>query len=306
MAAATAAAAVDGIQRQLESVALRRGLPTKLDEVLDCLKLPLCTLRLALSILMEDQSLEARVRLTNIKIVLYTLEDLLDELEYHGSIRHRPSRRTWKDTLFWLSGPLLLHTSFAQRLDTISRKLRYVTDRSVEFCSRQHTSAPPKQYKEQFGFDGTAIIGRDGEKQDVKRLLLQNNRNSLSILPIVGQPGLGKTSLARLVFEDGGEDWEFDFRVWISLDNNLSLTKIGTHIISEANKSVKGSIPQVCRNYSLGCPFQLAHDVQEILHNSSCLIVLDNLFSMNFNFLVKFEGIVWGQTEMCQGHSDHF
>jgi hypothetical protein len=96
MAAATAAAAVDGIQRRLESVALRRGLPTKLDKVLDYLKLPLCTLRLALSILMEDQSLEARVRLTNVKIVLYALEDLLDELEYHGSIRHRPSRRTWK------------------------------------------------------------------------------------------------------------------------------------------------------------------------------------------------------------------
>ncbi|KAM0866352.1 hypothetical protein ACQ4PT_042677 [Festuca glaucescens] len=298
MGTTTAAAAVDGILRRLESSAVRRGLPSKFDDVLDYLKVPLCSLWSVLSILMEDQSLEASVLTRKIKKVLYALEDLLDELEYHGSIRHRPSRRTWKDTLFWLSSPLILHTSLAPRLDTISRKLRYVTDSSVEFCSCQRTGALPQQYKEQLGFDGAAIIGRDREKHDVKELLLQNNGDSLSILPIVGQPGLGKTSLARLVFEDYGEDWEFDFRVWISLDKNLDLTKIGTHIISEASKSVKGRIPQVSRNYSLGAPFQLAHDVQEILHNSSCLIVLDNLFSMNLNFLVNLKEL-FGAKQKC-------
>jgi hypothetical protein len=142
------------------------------------------------------------------------------------------------------------------------------------------------------------IIGRNREKQDIKKLLLQNNGDSLSILPIVGQPGLGKTSLARLVFEDEGEDWEFDFRVWISLDKDLDLGKIGTHIISEANKSVEGRIPQVRKNYSLGAPFQLAHDVQEILQNSSCLIVLDNLFSMNANFLIDLKNF-FGSKHKC-------
>uniref|UniRef100_A0ACD5YAE1 Uncharacterized protein n=1 Tax=Avena sativa TaxID=4498 RepID=A0ACD5YAE1_AVESA len=248
---------------------------------------------------MEDQSLEASVPMREIKIVLYVLEDLLDELEYLGSIRHRPSRRTWKDTLFWLSSPLLLHTSLAPRLDKITRKLRNMMDRSVEICLRQRTTALPKQYEEQFGFDGSAIIGRGREKQDVKELLLQNKGDSLSILPIVGQPGLGKTSLAKLVFEDEGEGWEFDFRVWISLDKNLSLTKIGTRIISEANnKSVKGRLPQVSKNYSLGAPFQLAHDVQQILRNSSCLIVLDNLISMNRNFLINLKEL-FGDKQKC-------
>lgn len=241
------------------------------------------------------------MRVRKIKRVLYALEDLLDDLEYHGSIRHRPSRRTWKDTLFWLSSPLLLHTSAAPRLDTISRKLSYVTDRSVKFCARQHTSAPPKQCKEQFAFDGAAIIGRSCEKQDIKKLLLQNNGDSLSILPILGQPGLGKTILARLVFEeDEGEDLEFDFRVWISLDKDLDLGKIGTRIISEANKSVGGRISQVSKNYSLGAPFQLAHDVQEILHNSSCLIVLDNLFSMDVNFLINLKELFGAKQKCCK------
>jgi hypothetical protein len=96
MATATAAATVEGIRQRLESGVLRRWLPSKFDEALDYLKVPLCSLWSVLSILMEDQSLEASVRMRKIKRVLYALEDLLDELEYHGSIRHRPSRRTWK------------------------------------------------------------------------------------------------------------------------------------------------------------------------------------------------------------------
>jgi hypothetical protein len=96
MATATAAAAVDGILQRLESGVVRRGLLSKFDEVLDYLKSPLCMLGSVLSILMEDQSLEDLVRMRKIKRVLYALEDLLDELEYHRSIRHRPSRRTWK------------------------------------------------------------------------------------------------------------------------------------------------------------------------------------------------------------------
>jgi hypothetical protein len=94
MATATTAAAVDGILQRLESGVVRRGLPSKFDEVLDYLKSPLCMLGSVLSILMEDQSLEDLVRMRKIKRVLYALEDLLDDLEYHGSIRHRPSRRT--------------------------------------------------------------------------------------------------------------------------------------------------------------------------------------------------------------------
>jgi hypothetical protein len=116
-----AAAAIDGIQSRLKSVT-RRGLPSKLDEVLDYLKLPLCTLGVALSILMEDQSLEASVLNRKIKRVLYEFEDLLDDLENHGSIRHRPNRRTWKvlSKLFPSSLSLIVTVSHTHILQNIA------------------------------------------------------------------------------------------------------------------------------------------------------------------------------------------
>ncbi|KAK8622409.1 hypothetical protein V6N13_117326 [Hibiscus sabdariffa] len=56
-------------------------------------------------------------------------------------------------------------------------------------------------------------VGRDKEKQEMLDLLKSNNSDGVCVLSIVGMGGMGKTTLAQLVYNDASVE-SFDHRVW--------------------------------------------------------------------------------------------
>ncbi|KAL5134847.1 putative disease resistance protein RGA1 [Glycine soja] len=62
------------------------------------------------------------------------------------------------------------------------------------------------------------VIGREQDKAEIIELLMQQNPNddhkSLSVIPIVGMGGLGKTTLAKFVFNDKKIDECFPLKMW--------------------------------------------------------------------------------------------
>ncbi|KAM4072836.1 hypothetical protein ACB094_11G169800 [Castanea mollissima] len=70
--------------------------------------------------------------------------------------------------------------------------------------------------------------GRDEDKKKIVKLLLEPSDAQPSVIPIVGMGGLGKTTLAQLVYEDDEVHNYFDLKAWacVSEDfDNLRLTK---------------------------------------------------------------------------------
>uniref|UniRef100_A0A0E0LZX6 Uncharacterized protein n=1 Tax=Oryza punctata TaxID=4537 RepID=A0A0E0LZX6_ORYPU len=256
---ATAIDVICGLKRRVDCGQYAPWLPSKLDEGLS--KDVERTLSLLLNMLLapvpdeEEQPFdELGACMSAIKVALYELENLLDDLDEHGSVRRRPGRPTWKNN-------------------------------NDVFKLHQHTNPKHGKYKEMIGFEGATIIGRDTEKQDLKDFLSQSNPDDLSILPIVGLPGLGKTSLARLVFEDKEEGWDFDLRIWIHVDENFDLEKFAVCIISEANKLMKGKFSHILKRSDCPSYLKFKDCIEEILSSSSCLIVLDDLLYANRHWL---------------------
>lgn len=214
-----------------------------------------------------------------------------------------------QETLFWLSSPLLLNSTVAHRLNIVSTKLKFVAGSFSLFLKRnndaefklhhQHTNPQHEKYKEMVGFDGATTIGRDTEKQDLKDLLSQSNPDNVSILPIVGLPGLGKTSLARLVFEDNEEGWDFDLRIWIHVDDNFDLEKFAVSIISEANKLMKGKFSHILNRSDCPSYLKFKDCIEEILSSSSCLIVLDGLLYANEHWLPDLKYVLGETKHKC-------
>ncbi|CAJ2672400.1 unnamed protein product [Trifolium pratense] len=66
---------------------------------------------------------------------------------------------------------------------------------------------------------------------------------SLCVIPIVGIRGLGKTRLAKLVFNDKRIDEVFQLKIWVCVSNDFDIRQIIIKIINSAFISASASPP---------------------------------------------------------------
>lgn len=174
--------------------------------------------------------------------------------------------------------PFLLHSPSANRMKAIRRRLDFSAKDSVVFSLMRY-SCPDAEKFDNRVFDTAAIVGRGNDKAKIKDMLLQSNADKLSVIPIVGMAGLGKTTLARLIFLDQEERWNFDCRIWICLNRKLDLKKVASSIISECNHT-EGHLLDVHTDFEIQGNLQLLkNSLQQALRGKQCLLVLDDLSS---------------------------
>ncbi|TYI38219.1 hypothetical protein ES332_A02G010700v1 [Gossypium tomentosum] len=79
------------------------------------------------------------------------------------------------------------------------------------------------------------IVGRDTDRDKVISLLLSEAKEICRAVSIVGVGGVGKTTLARLVYNDEALGRNFRFKYWVSLGNGLrfNVERIGEAICSK-------------------------------------------------------------------------
>ncbi|RCV09239.1 hypothetical protein SETIT_2G011300v2 [Setaria italica] len=76
------------------------------------------------------------------------------------------------------------------------------------------------------------IIGRNREKQEIINLLSAGTNNDETvIISIHGLGGMGKSTLAQLIYNDA-QFKKYDHRIWVYVSRDFSLKKIGSSIIS--------------------------------------------------------------------------
>ncbi|KAJ4782613.1 Disease resistance protein RGA2 [Rhynchospora pubera] len=118
--------------------------------------------------------------------------------------------------------------------------------------------------------DDKRIRGRAKEKETIMRMLLDMHlEEDISFIPIVGLGGLGKTTLAQLVYNDERVKENFDLRAWVYVSLEFDLKRIGEAITSQIKQE--------------RCDFNDLQSVRNslgiILNEKRCLIILDDLWS---------------------------
>nr|ADH59449.1 Tsn1 [Triticum turgidum subsp. dicoccum]ADH59450.1 Tsn1 [Triticum turgidum subsp. dicoccum] len=126
----------------------------------------------------------------------------------------------------------------------------------------------------------TLIIGRDEEKHKILSILSESNAEEMTILPIYGIGGIGKTTLAQLVFND--IQFRDYYRVWVYVSQKFDLKKIGNFIISQLTKETSDIDDQ-----------QTLHNrLRQLFAGKSILIVLDDLWEEKQHELEKLKAML--------------
>jgi hypothetical protein len=121
----------------------------------------------------------------------------------------------------------------------------------------------------------SGIFGRDGDKEKTISLLLSDDatdNENLCVIPIVGMGGIGKTTLAKLVYKDQRVKEHFDIQAWVSVSDEFDLFRITKTVIEAVTSSI-------CDMKDLNLLQVTLHDK---LMGKKFLLVLDDVWNENY------------------------
>ncbi|XP_070680546.1 putative disease resistance RPP13-like protein 1 [Malus domestica] len=86
----------------------------------------------------------------------------------------------------------------------------------------------------------SSLVGRDGDKEELTRLLISDaeSRNNVSVITIVGMTGIGKTTLAKLVYNDERVKEHFDIQAWVGVSEDFDAVRVTKTLLESITSTV--------------------------------------------------------------------
>ncbi|XP_074278704.1 putative disease resistance protein RGA1 [Silene latifolia] len=214
-----------------------------------------------------------KVWLSHLKSIIFDIDDLLDEAATDAlQMTLNQGHAVVPQLRYSLSIKPLI--SRFHKIKDLRLQLERTVFKKNEFgvTDSPPVEAPTSVKRDIFDVSGFVnpvnIVGRDEAKNNIiNRVLgLGNDECTLSVLPILGMGGIGKTALAKLVYSDIDQ---FDIKLWVCVSDKFDIQKLLQDIL-KAITSYKDT-----SNYTLE---DLAESLQCELIDKKFLLVLDDLW----------------------------
>ncbi|CAK9139709.1 unnamed protein product [Ilex paraguariensis] len=162
--------------------------------------------------------------LENLKEVAHEADDVVDEVHYEILRRKVEIRNQMRRKVFFcftLSNPVVFRFNMIQKIKNINKSLKYINEQATEYgLQRVVVEMAPAQVRVNRETDSfikdTEVVGRKDELSKlVEMITSQRNQEDVSVIPIVGMGGLGKTTLAKSVYNEDQIKRQFDVRIWM-------------------------------------------------------------------------------------------
>ncbi|KAB5526507.1 hypothetical protein DKX38_020354 [Salix brachista] len=216
--------------------------------------------------------------LERLQDVAYDAEGVLDEFAYE--ILRKDQKKGKVRECFSLHKPFAFRPSMGQKVKKIIEALDEIREDAAGFglgaTSQQHEDRAQEVCwdldRETDSFlDSSEVVGRDDDVSIVTEKLtsLTKQQHVLSVVPIVGMAGLGKTTVAKKVCEVVRERKHFDVTLWVCVPTDFSKGRILGEMLQEIDKSTGGlnSLDAILRN------------LKKELENKTFFLVLDDVWN---------------------------
>ncbi|KAJ6865903.1 hypothetical protein NC652_037432 [Populus alba x Populus x berolinensis] len=249
----------------------------KLDDgLLEKLKETLNTVNGLLDDAEEKQITKLAVKnwLNDVKHAVYEAEDILDEIDYEY-LRSKDIDRhdsNWARNLVPFLNPANrrmkeMEAELQKILEKLERLLKHKGDlRHIEGTGGWR----PLSEKTTPLVNESLVYGRDADKEAImKHLLTQHNTDgsNLCAVPIVGMGGIGKTTLAQLIYNDDRVKQCFELKAWVWASQQFDVARIIKDILKKIDATT-------C------CTKEPDESLMEAVKGKKLLLVLDDAWNI--------------------------
>ncbi|KAL3506742.1 hypothetical protein ACH5RR_032124 [Cinchona calisaya] len=129
----------------------------------------------------------------------------------------------------------------------------------------------------------SCFVGRDDDVSKILEKLTEKTREIVCVVPIVGMGGIGKTTLARRIFNDQKTQNQFDKRIWVCVTENFNMNRLFGLILESLGEKVEEESREA-----------RVKKLQKVLEGKTYLLVLDDVWNDDFGLWDDFVGSLKG------------
>ena len=252
----------------------------------------------------EDKQItkqSVRAWLADLRNLAYDVEDVLDEFNYDVKRRNLVSdaastskvRRFIPTCCTTNFSPIQVkrNAKMGQKIKDITRRLEEISGQKIDLgleklklgiegakAASQSSIPPPLAHE-------SVVCGRDEDKKNILAMLITDDdeqrglsniiggSNNLSVVSIVAMGGMGKTTLAGLVYDDDDTSKHFSLKAWVCVSDQFDVETITRAVLSYIAPGKK----------DLQVFYQVQQELRTQLKGKRFLLVLDDLWNEKYD-----------------------
>ncbi|EYU23338.1 hypothetical protein MIMGU_mgv1a019519mg [Erythranthe guttata] len=208
--------------------------------------------------------------------LIYEIDDILDEYATEISKLKQKNRRFGR----YKPMQLLFRRKIGTRMNEVLEKLDAVAAerakfhlREMAFLERPTEVAAAASARETGSIlNKSQVYGREEDTAKVVDILVNqvNDNEEISILPVIGVGGLGKTTFAQLVYNDERVVRHFEKRIWVCVSDNFDVKTLLKAMIESWSSESASDLVHLDT---------LQRRLWGVLNNKRYLLVLDDVWN---------------------------
>ncbi|CAK8565937.1 unnamed protein product [Lathyrus sativus] len=272
----------------------------KLDvSLLEKLKTTLLTLQSILNDAEEKQITNHAVKqwLENLRDLVFQADDLFDKIntqalrckvkaEYQGKTVSAKVKSIFSLSFYGVINSEM--QTLLERLEHFAQKGHILGLKESVSCSVWHRTPTSSVV------DESTIYGRDCDREKLKGYLLAENESDvgkeIGVISIVGMGGIGKTTLAKLLYNDSEVNEKFDLKGWAYISKDFDIVQVTKTLVesvtSKTNDTTNLNTPHAefvtSRRIDTSDLNTLQLQLKQSLNHKKFLLVLDDIWDRRY------------------------